>query len=130
MGTRYLIDTCAIIKYLNSSFPQKGIAFIDSFVNIESNISFITEIELQVWKGLSSGTLGIYQQFISSSKIYNIEKPTIHKTIEIRKNYNLKIPDAIIASTAVLNNLTLVSDNDKDFLKVVGLNYINPNSMI
>ena len=49
MAKGYLIDTSAVIKYLNQTFSQKAIAFIDTVVDEESNISFISEIELQVW---------------------------------------------------------------------------------
>jgi predicted nucleic acid-binding protein len=40
--------------------------------------------------------------------------------------HKLKLPDAIIAATAIDNNFTLIADNDADFKKVPGLKYINP----
>ena len=49
MAKGYLIDTSAVIKYLNQTFPSKAIAYIDKVVDSQSNISFISEIELQVW---------------------------------------------------------------------------------
>lgn len=39
------------------------------------------------------------------------------KTIELRKKYNIKLPDAIIAATAIENDLTLITA-DKGFEKV------------
>jgi predicted nucleic acid-binding protein len=53
----------------------------------------------------------------------------IKQTISIRKKRKLKITDAIIAATAIVNGLTLVSDNDRDFKKIAGLKYINPANM-
>jgi tRNA(fMet)-specific endonuclease VapC len=47
MEEKYLIDTCAVIKYLTLVFPPKGIDFMDTIVDTESIISFISEIELQ-----------------------------------------------------------------------------------
>lgn len=61
--------------------------------------------------------------------IINIDAAIIAETITIRKNYRLKIPDAIIAATAVVLNRTLVGDNDKDFEKIPNLKYINPRTL-
>ena len=55
-----------------------------------------------------------------------IEDSIIAKAILIRKSYKLKLPDAIIAASAVVNDYTLIADNDKDFKKVKELKYINP----
>ncbi|WP_256565294.1 PIN domain-containing protein [Dyadobacter chenhuakuii] len=48
------------------------------------------------------------------------------KAAEIRKLHNLKLPDAIIAATAMVYNLTLVTRNTKDFSNISGLTLINP----
>ena len=45
------------------------------------------------------------------------------KTIELRKSYNIKLPDAIIASTAIINSVPLLSA-DTIFSKITELNYI------
>jgi len=43
MGKGYLIDTNAVIDYLDNKLPAKANAFIDG---IQPNISVITRIEL------------------------------------------------------------------------------------
>ena len=126
MAERYLIDTSAVIKYLNQTFTAKSINFIDTVLDEESNISFISEIELQSWNPADENDLIIYQQFINASSVFSISKEIISKTIEIRRANKLKIADAIIAATALVYNLTLIADNDKDFTKVPTLKYINP----
>ena len=40
---------------------------------------------------------------------------------EIRKKYNLKLPDAIIAATCLVNNCSLITNNIKDFDEITGL---------
>jgi len=47
-------------------------------------------------------------------------------TIEIRKQFNLRLPDAIIAASALVNNQILISRNLKDFSKISSLKVINP----
>ena len=129
MGAKYLIDTNAVIKYLTVIFPSKEIEFMDSIVDEESVISFITEIELQVWNPIDPSDLDVYLEFISSSRRILPDDPIIQETIKIRKAHNLKIPDALIAATAIVHDLILLSDNDKDFKKVNGLKYINPMTL-
>jgi predicted nucleic acid-binding protein len=46
--------------------------------------------------------------------------------IEIRQQKKIKLGDAIIAATALLNNFTLVTRNQKDFEKINGINILNP----
>ena len=131
MGTRYLIDTCAVIKFLQVSFPEKGLLLLDSILDNECQISFITQIELLAWKNQQESSLLVYKQFIKGSKILYINEIIINQAIEIRKKTNVKLPDAIIAATALCYNFTLISDNDKDFTKITdfGLNYLNSNTI-
>lgn len=130
MAERYLIDTSAVIKYLNETLQIDGLSLIDKIVDVESTISFIVEIELQSWNPPNPGDLKNYQLFVSGSKVIGINKPIIEETIRIRKHFKLKLPDALIAATAIVNDMTLISDNDKDFKKIPELKYLNPNNVI
>jgi tRNA(fMet)-specific endonuclease VapC len=129
MDQRYLIDTSAAIKYLCGTFTEHGLVFLDGVVSKESIISFISEIELLAWNPPKESDLIVYQQFVQASRVLGIDKRVILKTIDIRKQFGLKLPDAVIASTALIHDLTLIADNDRDFLKVDGLKYINPNTV-
>lgn len=125
MAERYLIDTSAVIKYLNESLPPTGILFMDQIVDEESFLSFVSEIELQVWNPPNPDDLKIYQTFVEYSTVIGIDEDIKQQTIYIRKTYKLKLPDALIAATAIVNNFTLIADNDTDFKKVTELKYIN-----
>lgn len=130
MGTRYLIDTCVVIKYLEEVLPPEGLEFIDKVVDEESTVSFITKIELLVWNPPLPDDIKIREEFLNGSQITYITDEIIEKAIQIRKEKNLKLPDAVIAASALANDFTLLSDNDKDFLKVepLGLKYLNPKT--
>jgi predicted nucleic acid-binding protein len=129
MAKSYLIDTSAVIKYLNGSLPEAGLKFIDGIVDNDSSVSFISEIELQVWNPPNKSDLGVYQLFVYQAEIIGIDDAIIAETIRIRKSHKLKLSDALIAATASVNRLTLIADNDKDFGKVNGLQYLNPHSI-
>ena len=128
MAERYLIDTCAVIKYLTLVFPSKCISFMDYIVDEESIIRH-RRIELQAWNPTDPDDMIIYSKFIAGSNIIRVDDAVIEMTIEIRKKQKLKIPDAIISATAIVNGFTLISDNDNDFKKIPGLKYINPASI-
>jgi predicted nucleic acid-binding protein len=52
--------------------------------------------------------------------------PLLTKTIELRKNHRIKLPDAIIAATALVYGLTVISRNITDFKSINGITCINP----
>ncbi len=114
MAEKYLIDTSAVIKYLNETFSGKG----------------VTEIELQVWNPPDPLDIEIYKLFVANSNTIGINSDIIAETIRIRKSYKIKLPDAIIAATALVNQYTLLSDNDVDFKKIPDLKYINPRNIL
>lgn len=129
MEKRFLIDTSAVIKFLNESFSIKSLEFLDEILDKECIISFITQIELLAWDQ-NQDSIEIIKEFIFNSEVLGFDQSIIERTIEIRKKSKIKLPDALIAATAIEYNLILIADNDKDFKKVekFGLKYINPKT--
>ena len=123
MGTEYLIDTNAVIDYLDDKLPDTGNDLIDG---ISTHISVITRIELLAWHDANERQTQILQDFVEFSDVFNLQEDIILKTISLRKSYKTKLPDAIIAATALVNNLTIITRNTKDFEKIIGLNVLNP----
>lgn len=130
MEQKYLIDTCAVIKYLDGIFSPKALSFMDTIVDEDSKVSFITKIELLAWNPPIPGDIKIRGEFLDGSEIHLVNDEIIKLAIKIRKETNIKIPDALIASTAISCDFILLSDNDKDFMKVepLGLKYLNPKT--
>lgn len=100
MGEKYLIDTSGDIKYLTESFPLSALIFMEAIIDKGSSISFISQIELQVWNPENPNDLKIYQSFVSQSTIVGLQDGIIQETIRIRKSYKLKLPDALIVATS------------------------------
>ena len=123
MGKEYLIDTNAVIDYLDNKLPDKAGELMDG---IDSRISVITRMELLSWPGASQEQTQILNEFINASEVFALEEPVIVKAVDIRKTFKTKIPDAIIAATAIVNKLALITRNTKDFEKIEGLEVLNP----
>ena len=124
MGQEYLIDTNVIIDYLGNRLSTNGTSLIDSLSPV---ISIITKIELLGWYGATSKQIARLLPFVNDASIYFLNEPIVEQTIRLRQDYKIKTPDAIIAATALVYNLKLLSRNEADFKKVNGLITINPN---
>ena len=130
MGIKYLWDTNVVIYYLQQQFPAKAEAFIDGVVATQQPvISSITEIELLCWKTTNDDDLKLLQSFINDSLVLELELAIKLKTAEIRKSNRIKLPDAIIAATAMIYDLTLLTRNTSDFSQLKGLKIMNPWEM-
>ena len=70
--------------------------------------------------------LQILQNFINETTLIELDKEIKLKTADIRKNYRIKLPDAIIAATAFVYDLSLITHNYKDFENINGLKIIDP----
>jgi predicted nucleic acid-binding protein len=120
---QYLIDTNIVSHYLSSTLPNNYLDFIDSVVNDIPNISVISQIELLCWNSNSINTENI-KKFVSDCNILPINDDVIAHCVAIRKGRKIKTPDAIIAATAIANNLILIS-NDTAFLNIQNLKIVN-----
>lgn len=125
---RYLIDTNVVSDYFSASLPATGLLFMDSVIDVIPNLSVITQIELLCWKTDIAKEQAV-KDFISDSEILEITPNVISYCVNIRRDKKVKTPDAIIAATAIANDYTLISNNDKNFKSIQGLKYINPYSM-
>lgn len=126
MGQRFLIDTNIAIYFLDGHLPASSLPLMSRVINQESNISVITKIELLGWKFPNPNKFDITSAFIDYSNIFPLSEDIVAKTIEIRQQYKIKLPDAIIAATAIVFDFTLISRNDKDFSNIKELQYFNP----
>ena len=130
MGIKYIWDTNTVIYFLQQQFPPAAEKFMDETLkDAQPCISSITEIELLCWKTTSDKDLEVLHNFITDTFVIELEKPVKLKTAEIRKQYKIKLPDAIIAATALVYDLILITRNSSDFKNIQGLHIIDPFSL-
>ena len=84
-------------------------------------ISIITIIELLGFAQIPPQIL----LFTDNVDILWLDEDIVTQTIELRKKYRFKLPDAIIAATALVHRLTLVTRNISDFKNIEGLKVEN-----
>ncbi|MCB0582199.1 MAG: type II toxin-antitoxin system VapC family toxin [Phaeodactylibacter sp.] len=128
MGKPYLIDSNAVIDYLMGKLPPSGTTFMDKLVNDIPNVSIITKIEVLGFPS-SPSTEKLLTAFFDDAVVLGLSDRVAEKVIELRKSNKIKLPDAVIASTAMVHDMDLVTRNTTDFDKISGLVCINPHAV-
>ncbi|MHC5937472.1 type II toxin-antitoxin system VapC family toxin [Nostoc sp.] len=88
-------------------------------------ISVITEIELLSYPSLSLEEETQIIDFLNTITVVGIDSNLKNLTIEFRKQYRLRLPDAIIVATAKSLNATLFTND----VKLANLTEINTQSV-
>lgn len=86
-------------------------------------ISFITELELLGFKDLAEEESKKIHELIKESTVIDINSEIKKLVITLRKNYKLRLPDAIIAASAFYHNLPLITA-DKQLSQISELNIL------
>jgi predicted nucleic acid-binding protein len=122
----YLLDTNVVIDYFKAALPDKSMQLLSTILDEQPVISVITQIEILGFNNPNVNEVAILSQLVQEAEIINITNAVINQTIELRKQYRIKLPDAIIAATAIAFNLTLVTRNISDFSRITELMVFNP----
>lgn len=125
MSGKYLLDTNAIINLLK----DENANFIVEDREAVFFVSVITEIELLCYKDLTKEDEDSIKELLDESCIININKKIKEETIDLKKKKTIKLPDAVICATALVNHLTLVTDDDRLF-NIQGLRVINLSDLV
>jgi predicted nucleic acid-binding protein len=126
MGTPSLLDSNIAIYLIKGGLDYEVEQKLRNATLNGSNLSVITKIEILGFAFPTNEIQAKTERFIINSNILPLNDEIVEKTIEIRRIYKIKLPDALIAATAIVFDLTLVSRNDKDFTQIPELKYINP----
>jgi len=104
--SKYLLDTNTIIYALNRGLKLQNGKYL---------VSVITEIELLSYSNLTKSDEEILKRLLSQFESIELTKSVKEKTIQIRKDSKLKLPDSIIVASALDNDAILVT-SDKQML--------------
>ncbi len=112
-GNSALLDSNIIIYLSKREIP---LSFLDQFD--EHYISVITYMEVLGYKFRDAEEEEFIRNILGVFRILYIDQKIADMTIEIRKEAHIKLPDAIIAATAKVTNLNLITRNIDDFEKI------------
>ena len=122
MGKEFLIDTNTVIDYLGKKLPVRAEEFLDTLPPV---VSVITRMEVLSWYGVTTRQLSLLLPFFQYAVVYPLNETVVLQTIAIRQQQKIKLPDAIIAATAMVHGLDLITRNVKDFKNIASLHVMD-----
>jgi predicted nucleic acid-binding protein len=125
MEQRLLADSNTIIDYVGNRLPEQSASWLDSHLNKVFSVSIISKIEVLGFNAENDDLLQL-SSFIQLGKLIELDELIADKTIELRRKKKIKLPDAIIAASAIIHELALVTHNRTDFKNIDGLVLIDP----
>jgi hypothetical protein len=120
-----VFDSNILIYYLNGVFSSRRRNRVNGWIRKGAFISVVSRIEV----------LGFAQPrrernrartFLTLFQEIDLEEEIVEKTISVRRQHSIKVPDAIIAVTALDSDLPLVTRNTSDPETIDGLSLLNP----
>ena len=123
----FLIDTNVLIYHINKNIPEGSRQKLRQIFQNHFNISIITKMEFLGFKKHTEKSYEQAKRFLEYAAIIDLDEEIVDTVISLKRKMSIKLPDAIIAATALRNNWTLVTRNDKDF-QDTGLDLYNPFS--
>jgi predicted nucleic acid-binding protein len=117
-GIDYLIDTNVLIYILQGNPAVRYFAQSEIL-----SISVITEMEILGKYQISVAEKDTIEKALDNTYIIDIDSHIKQLTIKIRQQAKIKLPDAIVAATAMSKGLSLVTA-DKGFKKIPNLDLV------
>jgi predicted nucleic acid-binding protein len=112
-----------VIDGFGNKLPQNAKNFLLTFAPV---VSAVTKIEVLGWLHATPEQIKPLEVFMENANIMPIDDTVINQTVMIRQHNKIGLGDAIIAATALVHNLTIISRNTKDFVNIYGLKVIDP----
>ena len=117
-----LLDSNILIYAANQSAPE-----IDALATAaDSAVASVTQIEVYGFTGLKPEEEAALDILFRRLTVHPLDTSVIERAIALRQESKMGLADAIIAATALVHGLNLVTRNDGDFKHVAGLRVVNP----
>lgn len=89
-------------------------------------LSLISKLEVLGYRHLTLEDKTYLEGVFRSVKLYPVDDAVVEQAISLRQTKKMSTGDAIIAATALLNDLELHTNNTSDFMHIAGTTLINP----
>lgn len=118
----YLLDTNILIYSSNTDYSYLRPLIIDK----RNAVSIISKIESLGFKKITQEEIIYFTAAFDILTQYSINDEIAEKAITLKQSIKIPLVDALIAATALVYDLQLLTRNVKDFRFIKGLTVINP----
>jgi predicted nucleic acid-binding protein len=112
-GTKWLLDTNVVIGLLKQQAAAISLIESQQFDLSRAAVSQITRMELLGFPNLADDEEGTILTFLQNCQVLLIDEAVEHLAIHLRRTSHCKLPDAIIAATAQVHQLTLLTLDER-----------------
>ena len=110
-GIKCLLDTNIILGLIKGNLDA-GTKLKE--LNLKNcAFSSVTRMELLGFPGITQHEINIITALLSQMTQFSIDRIIEDKTIELKQEHKLKLPDAVILATAMNNNIELLTLDKK-----------------
>lgn len=112
-GKRYLLDTNAVIQLLAGNPPLRKMVEDSDFLAI----SVISKLEFLSYPDLTKDEKIAFHELLEDLTVFDLtasDDALIQEAVAMRIDGGLKLPDAVIAATALINDCEVIT-NDAHF---------------
>ena len=110
--------------FIYASQPQN--TFLKKYFSRLYFTSELSKVEVLGYHKISLPEIVFFELSFTAVTIIAVNTTIIEEAIKIRQQKPISTADAIIAATALKNNLALITRNEADFKLIPGLQVINP----
>lgn len=110
---KWLLDTNIVLYHLGGRLAEPIPAG-------EHAVSVITELELLSWDQLDAASEAAIRAFLDAVERIDLTEVVRATAIQLRRKSGLKLPDAIVAASAIASGATLLSADER-LLRTPGL---------
>ncbi len=117
-----LIDTNLIIYAAQPDFRW----LLPLITTDDCHFATVSKIEVLGFQGILQPEETFFRTYFDVILSLHLTEAVIEKAIDIRQDKKIKLGDAIIAATALVHNLELLTHNISDFRDITGLLVSDP----
>jgi predicted nucleic acid-binding protein len=108
-GVKYLLDTNFILGMLKSNPEVLAVVGSTGVMARQCAFSAVTRMELLGYPGITEDEDALIRQRLAQFTYLAITTSVEDKAIELRCSHRVKLPDALIAATALCHGLELLT---------------------
>ena len=114
----YTLDTNAILYYLKDDADAVAVLRGVFGENVPLYVSAVTELELFAYPNLGIEEESLIEELLATISVIPVDSRIARLAALVRRDYRLKVPDSVIAATAMFTGSKLLTRNNRDFRKV------------